>query len=74
MQNTKEMRWKNKKNLPEKPYFTRFARYMKISIYRPKKDRCEACLGHKLGHVSDTIFEHHVTTKEEAREAKDVEK
>lgn len=47
---------------------------MKISIYRPKKDRCEACLGHKLGHVSDTIFEHHVTTKEEAREAKDVEK
>ncbi len=57
-----------------KTLFRDIRRDMKISIYRPKKDKCETCLGHQHGHVTDTIFEHHVTMKEEAREAKDIDK
>lgn len=54
--------------------FHEIRRDMNVSIYRPKKDKCETCLGHEMGHISDTIFQHHQKMKTEARDAKNFDK
>lgn len=46
----------------------------KISLYKPKKDLCETCNGHKLGHISDEVYTEHTTKKNEARLEKEFDK
>lgn len=35
----------------------------KKSLFKPKKDLCDTCNGHKLGHVSDEVYEEHINKK-----------
>lgn len=46
----------------------------KIKLYRPRKDQCDLCIGHKLGNISDEIFSLHQQRKEQARRSKDEDK
>ena len=46
----------------------------KISIYKPKKDQCDTCLGYKHGSVSKEIYDEHQMKKEEGRRAKENDK
>ena len=41
-----------------------------IYIYKPKKDQCNVCLGHKYGTVSEQDFGEHENRKEESRQKK----
>ena len=40
------------------------------AIYKPKKDQCNVCLGHKYGTVSKQDFREHEKRKEESRQEK----
>lgn len=46
----------------------------KLSMYQPKKDRCDTCVGHDQGHVGDKEYEEHISLKERAREEKENDK
>ena len=41
-----------------------------IVTYKPKKDQCNVCLGHKYGTVSEQDFREHEKRKEESRQKK----
>ena len=43
---------------------------MNLSLYSPKKDQCDICVMHKLGHLSDVDYQAHQLKKEEARAEK----
>ena len=47
---------------------------LKLAIYRPKKDQCDTCTSHKLGHISDEVYNVHQQRKEEARSQKAADK
>ena len=43
---------------------------MNLSLYSPKKDQCDICVMHKLGHLSDVDYQAHQLKREEARAEK----
>lgn len=45
-----------------------------LKIFRPRKDQCDLCISHKLGHVDDVKFQTHQRNKTEARLSKDLDK
>ncbi len=47
---------------------------MNVSIFHPRKDKCDTCIGHDLGHVSDELWQNHVAMKNEARSEKEKDK
>lgn len=46
----------------------------KISLFQPKKDQCQICNSHKLGHYSDEKHALHIEMKEDARREKQGDK
>jgi hypothetical protein len=40
---------------------------MNLSLFKPKKDECNLCVGHSHGSVSDENYNIHITRKNEAR-------
>lgn len=47
---------------------------MGLSLYRPKKDQCEVCMGYKTKNITDEIYQEHLVLKEEARSEKSKDK
>lgn len=45
-----------------------------VKLYRPRKDQCDVCIGHKLGNVADEIYSSHLQRKEMARSSKEEDK
>ena len=45
-----------------------------VELFRPKKDLCNTCESHKVGHVSVEDWKSHVMEKERARSEKDFDK
>ncbi|CAG9827718.1 unnamed protein product [Diabrotica balteata] len=41
-----------------------------ISIYLPKKDKCDICCQHEVGNLDEESFANHITKKERARQEK----
>lgn len=46
----------------------------KLSLYQPKKDRCDTCEGHDKGNVDTKEYDEHVLLKDRAREEKERDK
>lgn len=42
----------------------------KISVFKPRKDQCNVCVGYKEGNVDEKDYRLHILKKDEAREAK----
>ena len=42
-----------------------------LSVYQPKKDLCDVCVGHKTGNISEVKYNKHIRSKEKARLEKD---
>ncbi len=47
---------------------------LNISIFKPRKDKCDLCIGHDFGTVPADIWDAHNRRKEEAREQKKFDK
>lgn len=47
---------------------------MNLSVYHPKKDMCDVCVGHGVGNISDEQYNMHISLKEDARKEKAVDK
>lgn len=47
---------------------------MDISVFRPKKDQCDVCIGHQTKNVTDEVYNLHQVLKEEARTEKEKDK
>lgn len=43
---------------------------MNLSIFLPKKDQCDTCIGHEAGHISEETYNIHLSNKEKARQEK----
>jgi hypothetical protein len=46
----------------------------KIAMFKPKKDQCDTCVAHTLGHVPDDVYNTHQERKQQARAAKQRDK
>lgn len=51
--------------------FTNTINEQKLSIFKPRKDQCDVCVGHKEGNIDNEVFNLHITKKNEARAAKE---
>lgn len=84
-----EERWKNKTDLYEtykafaaeqnksavsRTFFCQVFHQLNLSIFSPKKDQCNKCVGHKSGNVSQKEWEQHILDKDRARIEKDSDK
>lgn len=47
---------------------------MNLSVFRPKNDECDVCVGHRTKNVTDEIYNQHQILKEEARSEKEKDK
>lgn len=54
--------------------FERIVEDMNLSFFKPRKDQCDLCLGHKNGLIDDDIWQEHSQLKDCAREAKEMDK
>lgn len=54
--------------------FNEITAEMNISIYKPRKDKCDLCTGHELGTISDSVYNEHNEKKQEAIQAKEYDK
>ncbi|XP_031334040.1 uncharacterized protein LOC116164052 [Photinus pyralis] len=43
---------------------------LNLSLFMPKKDECDVCVGYKTKNVEETVYMEHIAKKEEARAAK----
>lgn len=43
---------------------------MNYSLFRPKKDQCDICLGFKTKNIEESLYKEHIKKKIEARDAK----
>lgn len=50
--------------------FQEILKEKKISIFKPRKDQCDICVGHKQGNIPDDVYQLHIKKKDEARAAK----
>lgn len=53
-------------------FFCDFFKDQKLSLYQPKKDRCDTCEGYDKGNVTAVEYSEHVLQKNRARQEKDV--
>lgn len=62
----------------EKPYkcmrFNKIMDELKIKIFKPKKDQCDACVAHKSGNMSDDEWAQHCQRKDDTRKNKENDK
>lgn len=47
---------------------------MNMSVFRPKKDECDVCVGHQTKNFTDEVYNLHQILKEEARAEKEKDK
>ncbi len=47
---------------------------LKIELFSPRKDQCDTCISHGLGHISNHDFAVHIQKKNDARAAKEYDK
>lgn len=47
---------------------------MNIAIFQPRKDQCDLCFSHKLGHIDVDTYNKHIESKTRAREEKNKDK
>lgn len=47
---------------------------MNLSLFSPKKDQCDVCVGYETKNISEEIYQQHVLKKEEARNEKQKDK
>lgn len=45
-----------------------------IKLFRPRKDQCDICIGHKIGNIADDIYSSHLQRKDMARSSKEEDK
>lgn len=45
-----------------------------LSLFKPKKDECDICVGHRTGNVSEEFYSRHIDKKKEARDEKEKDK
>lgn len=45
-----------------------------IAIHRPRKDQCDICCSHKLGHIPEDEYQLHIQRKNDAKTEKDATK
>lgn len=64
------------KNEPfvSRTYFCNLFEELDLSLYLPKKDQCDTCVGHKVGNVEQEADERHILEKDRARMEKEVDK
>lgn len=43
-------------------------------MYTPKKDQCNTCVAYRAGNIETTEYNNHIVLKEQARQAKDIDK
>jgi len=51
-------------------FFNRVVKSKNLSIFHPRKDQCDVCLGHTNGLVGEIEYSEHIIHKDCAREAK----
>jgi hypothetical protein len=54
--------------------FSRIFKQMNLSVFTPRKDQCDLCLGHKNGLIENNVYQEHIEQKDCAREAKAADK
>nr|CAH7752722.1 unnamed protein product [Callosobruchus chinensis] len=45
-----------------------------LSLFSPKKDECDICVGHRTQNVSEEIYQEHIAKKDQARNEKEKDK
>lgn len=56
------------------PKFSSILDDMNIGIFLPKKDKCDICCAHDVGNVTDETWKKHLQKKDDARDAKAIDK
>lgn len=54
--------------------FNQIVKDMNLSVFSPRKDQCDLCLGHKNGLIADPVWQEHIEQKDCSREAKVLDK
>jgi len=54
--------------------FSEVVKNMNVSIFTPRKDQCDLCLGNKNGLIDNDVWHEHIEQKDCAREAKSFDK
>lgn len=60
---------KNGKRSAGRKYFNAILEDEKISIFKPRKDQCDTCTGHKEGSITEEQYALHIAKKNEAYKA-----
>lgn len=47
---------------------------LNYSLFRPKKDQCDTCIGFKIGNIDEIVFNAHMKRKDAARNTKNQDK
>lgn len=55
-------------------YFSNIFEDMNLSLFRPKKDRCDTCVGFETKNITEEVYRAHQHNKEQARLEKDNDK
>lgn len=61
---------KNGHNVADRNMFSKTLKAAKVSIFKPRKDQCDICVGYKLGNINKTSYEEHQLKKIQGRDAK----
>lgn len=51
-------------------YFMTLFEENNLSVFTPRKDRCDTCCGHEAGNITDENYQRNIQMKEQARNAK----
>lgn len=57
-----------------KDVFVAEMKKLNIDIFQPRKDQCDLCFSHNLGHVDDETYNKHIEEKNNARREKEIDK
>ncbi|XP_050309275.1 uncharacterized protein LOC126745457 [Anthonomus grandis grandis] len=65
---------KEVENPSGKDVFVAEMKKLNIDIFQPRKDQCDLCFSHNLGHVDDDTYNKHTEEKNKARKEKEKDK
>lgn len=55
-------------------YFNGAFHRLNLSVFIPKKDQCDVCVGFKHGNIAQNVYDHHIERKSAAQEMKAIDK
>ena len=64
----------NRNDICGKTLFLEIFESMNLSLFKPKKDQCDLCVGFKVGNVDQDAYCEHIKRKTDARQAKSDDK